>query len=213
MSVNIAGFYKNPFRVGDKVKVNAKALQVFPNAFKNHLPVRYAVVTKIEGSTIFTDVDNSPTYFEHFELYKEEKDMTQQTQQKTKRVPFSKEVWLKHKNAKVIWTPTEAEILYFDKWGGCDYDFIGVYKAPGAEYAASTFVEGDFPNMALEIPITTKRIPFNPELKDVKVFIERGNCPVKEWYVFSNGVVAVLPETSSYLTAKDQSELEMEIEE
>jgi hypothetical protein len=213
MSVNMSGFDKNPFKVGDKVRVKASVLSTFPVVFKNFLSVKYAIVTGIESYRVFTNVDDEHTHFEHFEIYKEEKDMTQQTQQKTKRVPFSKEVWLKHKNAKVIWTPTEAEILYFDKWGGCDYDFIGVYKAPGAEYAASTFVEGDFPNMALEIPITTKRIPFNPELKDVKVFIERGNCPVKEWYVFSNGVVAVLPETSSYLTAKDQSELEMEIEE
>lgn len=208
----------NPFKVGDKVKVKMHVLRAWPRAFKNYLPVQYAVVTKVEYNSIFTDVEDTPTHFEHFEFYKEEKDMNtqtiQQTQQKTKRVPFTPELWKQNQTAKTIWTPTETEILYFDKWGG--YDFIGVYKAPREEYAASIFVKGDFPNMAIEIPVTTKRIPFNPELKDAKVFY--GKIELIEWVRMSSDVVCGVHEQLSPFKSLETAlyhpnHLEMEIDE
>lgn len=219
MGVNMSGFDKNPFKVGDKVKVKSHILRTWPSIFSKYLPVECAIITRIVNNHVLTDVDNDPAHFEHFELYKEpcnnpEETMNQQTQQKTKRVPFSEESWLKHKNAKVIWTPTETEILYFDKWGG--YDFIGVYKPPGADYTATTFMDADFPNMALEIPVTTKRIPFNPELKNAKVFY--GKTELIEWICMSSGVVCgvhehIHPFKSLETALYHPNTLEMEIDE
>lgn len=208
----------NPFKVGDKVKLLKSSYDFNPILWRKYDGYRYSIVTGLFDGQISTTEDSRPQHYTHFELYKEEKDMTQQTtpqaQQKTKRVPFTHELWEKwNQTAKVIWTPTETEILYFAKWGGCDYDFIGVYKAPGEEYAASAFVEGDFPDMAIEIPVTTKRIPFDPELKDAKVFTKSHNRLVKEWHMFSTGVVATLCETDIVVTKHDCGELEMEVEE
>lgn len=220
MAVDMSGLDKNPFRAGDKVKVKTHVLRAWPCAFKNYLPVQYAVVTEVEYNCVFTDVEDTPTHFEHFEFYKEEKDMNQQTtpqtQPKTKRVPFTKESWRRNRTAKVIWTPSETEILYFAKWGGCGYDFIGVYKAPGEEYAASTFIEGDFPKMAIEIPVTTKRIPFNPELKDAKVFY--GKTELIEWVRMGSDVVCGVHEQLSPFKSLETAlyhpnHLEMEIDE
>jgi hypothetical protein len=224
MGVNMSGFDKNPFKVGDKVKVKSHILRTWPSIFSKYLPVECAIITRIVNNHVLTDVDNDPAHFEHFELYKEpcnnpEETMNQQTQQKTKRVPFSEESWLKHKNAKVIWTPTETEILYFDKWGG--YDFIGVYKPPGADYTATTFMDADFPNMALEIPVTTKRIPFNPELKDAKVVCKHTSDEFVQWVQLVSGVVCgvIRHESEIGLGAGFTTELyhpnalEMEIEE
>lgn len=220
MAVNMSGIDKNPFRVGDKVKVKAHVLRAWPSIFSKYLPTECAIVTRIVNNHVLTDVDSDPAHFEHFELYKEpcikpeQEVMKLQTQQKTKRVPFSEESWLKHKSAKVIWEPTEAEILYFDKWGG--YDFIGVYKAPGADYAATTFKVADFPNMALEIPVTTKRIPFNPELKDAKVVCKHTSDELSEWvYMTSSVVCGVINRGDGGFTTElyHPNYLEMEIEE
>lgn len=212
MAVNMSGIDKNPFRVGDMVRVKAHILRTWSSIFSKYIPVEFAIVTRIVNNHVLTDVDSDPAHFEHFELYKEpEETMNQQTQQKTNRVRFTHELWekWKDKGGKVIYVPTGEQVMQLAYFPEADHRYRYVYlTTPGTVTSMGTCDPLD-----IEIPVTTKRIPFNPELKDAKVFIERGDCPVKEWYVFSNGVVAVLPETSSYLTAKDQSELEMEIEE
>lgn len=205
----------NPFKVGDKVRLLKSSYDFNPALWKKYMGYRYSIVTGLSDGLISTTEDKSPQHYTHFDFYKEEKDMAQQTQQKTKRVPFTKESWKRNQTAKVIWTPTETEILYFAKWGGCGYDFIGVYKAPGEEYAASAFVEGDFPSMAIEIHVTTKRIPFNPELKDAKVFY--GDTEMAEWIQMKSGVVCGSYDAGGFAgvitNLYHPNDLQMEIEE
>jgi len=216
MSVNMAGFYKNPFRVGDKVKVNATALRAFPDAFKNYLSVRYVVVTKIDGPTVFTDVDNRPTYFEHFTLYKEpEEDVMKKpdTQQKTKRTPFTHELWEKHKDvAKIIYIPSGGEVLGFAYFPEADSRFHYAYLTRSG--TAPTFGSGE--SFWLEVPVTTKRIPFNPELKDAKVVCRHTSDELLEWVYMMSGVVCgvIKHEGGGYTTKLyHPNTLEMEIEE
>jgi len=206
----------NPFKVGDKVKLLNSSYDFNPRLWDAYDGYKWGVVTEVFNEQLTTHLDDTPTHYSHFELYREEKDMAQQTQQKTKRVPFTKESWKRNQTAKVIWTPTETEILYFAKWGGHGYDFIGVCKAPGEEYAASTFVEGDFPYMTIEIPTTTRRIPFNPELKDAKVFY--GKTELIEWVRMSSDVVCGVHEQLSSFKSLETAlyhpnHLEMEIDE
>lgn len=208
MSVNMAGFYKNPFRVGDKVKVNATALRTFPDAFKNYLSVRYVVVTKIDGATVFTDVDNRPTYFEHFELYKEPEETTIQ-QPKTKRTPFTHELWEKYKDVATPYYKqlTVFQLAYFEGTTK-GYTLAGVLSDQ-----LSRFYESE---IDLEIPITTKRIPFNPELKDAKVVCKFTSDELSEWvYMTSNVVCGVINREGGGFTTElyHPNYLEMEIEE
>lgn len=209
----------NPFKVGDKVKLLNSSYDFNPRLWDAYDGYKWGVVTEVFNEQLTTHLDDTPTHYSHFELYREEKDMAQQTQQKTKRVPFTKESWKRNQTAKVIWTPTETEILYFAKWGGHGYDFIGVCKAPGEEYAASTFVEGDFPYMAIEIPITTKRIPFNPELKDAKVLVKvfYGDTEMVEWVQMKSGVVCGSYDAGGFAgvitNLYHPNDLQMEIEE
>lgn len=187
MSVNMSGFDKNPFKVGDKVRVKANVLSTFPVVFKNFLSVKYAIVTGIESYRVFTNVDDEHTHFEHFEIYKEseEKDMTQQTQQKTKRVPFTHELWekWKDKGGKVIYANgphTIKDMVCFSN-ATTTYRYAGYCEGRDCVYVC----EGD--DFSLEIPVTSKRIPFNPELKDAKVFY--GDTELIEWVQMNSGVV------------------------
>lgn len=217
MVVNMSGLDKNPFRAGDKVKVKMHVLRAWPHAFKNYLPVQYAVVTKVEYNSIFTDVEDTPTHFEHFEFYKEEKDMntqtTQQTQQKTKRVPFIHELWEKYKDAaKIIYIPSGGEVLGFAYFPQADSRFRYVYLTRAG--TAPTSDSGK--SFCLEIPVTTKRIPFNPELKDAKVFYEK--TELIEWVRMSSDVVCGVHEQLSPFKSLETAlyhpnHLEMEIDE
>lgn len=213
MSVNMSGFDKNPFRVGDKVRVKANVLSTFPVTFKNFLSVKYAIVTGVKSYRVFTNVDDDPTHFEHFELYKEEKDMTQQTQQKTKRVPFTHEMWEKYKDvAKIIYIPSGGEVLGFAYFPEADSRFRYAYLTRSG--TAPAFGSGE--SFWLEIPVTTKRIPFNPELKDAKVFY--GKTELIEWVRMSSDVVCGVHEQLSPFKSLETAlyhpnHLEMEIEE
>ena len=93
MSVNMSGFDKNPFKVGDKVRVKASVLSTFPVVFKNFLSVKYAIVTGIESYRVFTNVDDEHTHYTHFEFYKEPEQEVMNKQPNTKRVPFTHELW------------------------------------------------------------------------------------------------------------------------
>lgn len=210
MSVNISGLDKNPFKVGDKVRVKASVLSTFPVVFKNFLSVKYAIVTGVESYRVFTNVDDEHTHFEHFELYKEEKDMTQQTQQKTKRVPFTHELWekWKDKGGKVIYAngPHIIKDMVCFNNATTTFRYAGYCEERDCVYVC----EGD--DFSLEIHITSKRIPFNPELKDAKVFTTDSNQPVVDWVMFKDGSVAC-QWPNQYMGYYPTNLLEMEIEE
>lgn len=215
MSVNMSGFDKNPFKVGDKVRVKANVLSTFPVTFKNFLSVKYAIVTGVESYRVFTNVDDEYTHFEHFELYKEpeEKDMAQQTQQKTKRIRFTHELWekWKDKGGKVIYANgphTIKDMVCFSN-ATTTYRYAGYCEERDCVYVC----EGD--DFSLEIPVTTKRIPFNPELKDAKVFY--GDTELIEWVQMNSGVVCGSYDTNGIdvviTNLYHPNDLQMEIEE
>lgn len=218
MSVNMSGFDKNPFKVGDKVRVKANVLSTFPVTFKNFLSVKYAIVTGVESYRVFTNVDDKYTHFEHFELYKEpeEKDMNQQAHQKTKRVPFTHELWEKYKDiAKIIYIPSGGEVLGFAYFPQADSRFRYAYLTRTG--TAPTFGSGE--SFYLEIPITTRRIPFNPELKDAKVLVKvfYGDTEMIEWVQMKSGVVCGSYDAGGFAgvitNLYHPNDLQMEIEE
>ena len=206
----------NPFKVGDKVKVKAYVLRAYPRAFKNFIPVQYAVVTKVEYNSIFTDVEDTPTHFEHFDFYKEEKDMNQQAHQKTKRVPFTHELWEKYKDiAKIIYIPSGGEVLGFAYFPQADSRFRYAYLTRTGTVPTC----GSGESFYLEIPITTKRIPFNPELKDAKVLVKvfYGGTEMVEWVQMKSGVVCGSYDAGGFAgvitNLYHPNDLQMEIEE
>lgn len=214
MAVNMSGFDKNPFRVGDRVRVKEHVLRTWPAAFNKYLAVKYAVVTHILSSQLLTDMDNAYAHHEHFELYKELEETTMQQQSKTKRVRFTQELWEKWKDngGRVIHTPTGREVLQLAYFPEATHRHRYVYLIASGTFAYT----GTCDPLAIEIPITTKRIPFNPELKDAKVFIEGDmldfNIEIKEWYLFSNGFVALL-DYEDNVRIKHFCRVQMEIEE
>lgn len=214
MSVNMSGFDKNPFKVGDKVRVKASVLSTFPVVFKNFLSVKYAIVTGVESYRVFTNVDDEHTHFEHFEIYKESEEKDMNNQPKTKRVPFTQELWEKWKDngGKVIYTPTGREVLQLAYFPEADHRYRYLYLTkPGTVTS-----QGTCDPLAIEIPITTKRIPFNPELKDAKVVCRHTSDELLEWVYMMSGVVCgvIKHEGGGYTTKLyHPNTLEMEIEE
>lgn len=213
MSVNMSGFDKNPFKVGDKVRVKASVLSTFPVVFKNFLSVKYAIVTGIESYRVFTNVDDEPTHFEHFEPYKEPEEKDMNSQQKTKRVPFTHELWekWKDKGGKVIYTPTGRQVLQLAYFPEADHRYRYVFLTkPGTVTSL-----GNCDWLAIEIPVTTKRIPFNPELKATKVFY--GDTELIEWVQMNSGVVCGSYDTGGIdgviTNLYHPNDLQMEIEE
>lgn len=200
----------NPFKVGDKVKLLKSSYDFNPALWRKYDGYRYSIVTGLFDGQISTTEDSRPQHYTHFELYEEEKDMTPQTtpqtQPKTKRVPFTHELWEKWKDKGVMVTTLNGKVLeQFTHFNLPDIRiYAGVYGGLIGNYYSH--------HLFLEIPITTKRIPFNPELKDAKVFLKYNNVPVDEWHWFSNNIVAVLT-TGKRIDAKFPPELEMEIEE
>lgn len=67
-------------------------------------------------------------------------------------------------------------------------------------------------SLQLEIPVTTKRVPFNPELKDAKVFTTLDNQQIVDWVMFKDGQVAC-QWPNAYMGYYPTRFLEMEIEE
>jgi len=205
----------NPFKVGDKVSLKQSSYDFNPRLWDAYRGYEYSFVTAVDGNKITTSEDKSFSHYTHFDFYKEEKDMTpqttQQTQQKTKRVPFTHELWekWKDKGGKVICVPTGKQVLQLAYFPEADhrYRYVCLTTLGSCTHATDTEY------LALEIPVTTKRIPFNPELKDAKVFTKSHNRLVKEWHMFSTGVVATLCETDIVVTKHDCGELEMEVEE
>lgn len=179
----------NPFKAGDKVKLLKSSYNFNPRLWDAYMGHEYSFVTAVDGNKITTSEDKSFSHYTHFDFYKEEKDMTQQTQQKTKIVPFTHELWGKWKDngGKVIY----ARGPHIIKDMVCFDNAVTTYRYAGyCEELDMVYVcEGD--DLSLEIPVTTKRIPFNPELKDDKVFVKvfYGDTEMVEWVQMKSGVV------------------------
>ena len=205
----------NPFKVGDKVKVKRCFAEKYSRVFNLYAAVESAKVIAIHGSHIVTDIDKqNPTDYIHFELYKEP--IQEKQSMKTKRIPFSEDLWTRNRTCSVFWKPTNTEILYFSRWlDGHNSRFIGVYKAPESEYCATTFNQSDFSNMELETPVTTKRIPFDANRKDACVLY--AGYDVLEWVAMQGGAfVAITYKTGLDTTISlivSPNDLVMEIEE
>lgn len=204
----------NPFKVGDKVKLKKSSYEFDPILWKKYDGYKYSVVVGVDGQQIFTTEDDSRQHYTHFEFYKEEKDMAQQAQQKTKRVAFTREMWEKwrDKGGKVIYTPTATEVLQLVHFPKADHRYHYAYlMEPGGIAHVGTAIP-----LSLEIPVTTKRIPFNPELKDAKVVCKHTSDELSEWAHMSSSVVCgvIKHEGGGYTTELyHPNTLEMEIEE
>lgn len=204
----------NPFKVGDKVKLLKSSYDFNPILWRKYDGYRYSIVTGLFDGQISTTEDIRPQHYSHFELYKEEKDMTPQTtpqsQQKTKRVPFTHELWEKRKDkgGKVIYVPTGKQVMQLAYFPEADHRYRYVYLTTLGSCTHATDTE----YLALEIPITTKRIPFDPELKDAKVFTTDSNQSVVDWAMFKDGQVAC-QWPNQYMGYYPTNYLEMEVEE
>jgi hypothetical protein len=203
----------NPFKVGDKVKLKKSSYEFDPIFWKKYGEYKYSVVVGVDGQQIFTTEDNSRQHYTHFEFYEDEKEMAQQSQQKTKRVPFTHELWekWKDKGGKVIYSPTGGQVLQLAYFPEADHRYRYVYlTTPGTVTRMGTCDP-----LNLEIPVTTKRIPFNPELKDAKVFY--GETELTEWFRAKTGVICGTHAVNNF-DGEDTSlyhpnYLQMEIEE
>jgi hypothetical protein len=199
----------NPFKVGDKVKLLQSSYDFNPSLWRKYTGHKYATVLFVSGDKIITTIESDTSHYSHFELYKEPEEQTMQ-QPKTKRIPFTHELWEKHKDKDVVVTALNGRVLEqftcFNLPDTCLY--AGVYDGLVGNYYSS--------HLFLEIPITTKRIPFNPELKDAKVFYD--DTELTEWVLMSSNVVCgvhtqVHPFKSLETALYHPTHLEMEIEE
>lgn len=134
-------------------------------------------------------------------------------QQKTKLVPFTHELWetWKDRGVKVIYAngPHTVEDLVCFNNAMTTYRYAGYVKERDCVYVCEG---GDF---SLEIPVTTKRIPFDPERKDAKVFY--GEQELLEWVQMKTGVVCGTIKLDNFndehTSLYHPNDLKMEIEE
>lgn len=201
----------NPFKVGDKVKIKEYPYGIFSRAGLK-LKTIYTV-RQVEFDRLYLKETLGRIHYTHFEFYKEEKDMTQQTQPKTKRVPFTHELWEKYKDvAKIIYIPSGGEVLGFAYFPQADSRFRYAYLTRTGTVPTC----GSGESFWLEIPVTTKRIPFNPELKDAKVVCKHTSDELCSWvYMVSSVVCGVINHEGGGYTTElyHPNTLEMEIEE
>lgn len=200
--------YKNPFKAGDKVKLLKSSYDFNPILWRKYDGYTYSIVTEVFDGQISTTEDSSPQHYRHFELYKEPEEEVMNSQPKTKRVLFSVAAWTKYKDV--------AKVYLNGKLCGAFLPMLNYQNDQGyALYKLSFFGDVEYYSVwgfELEIPVTTKRIPFNPELKDAKVFTTDSNQSVVDWAMFKDGQVAC-QWPNQYMGYYPTNLLEMEIEE
>lgn len=206
----------NPFKVGDKVKIKEDHYGILSRAGFRLNTIYTVKQVDEETDRLYLKETLGCLHYTHFEFYKEEKDMNQQVHQKTKRVPFTHELWEKYKDiAKIIYIPSGGEVLGFAYFPQADSRFRYAYLTRTG--TAPTFGSGE--SFYLEIPITTKRIPFNPELKDAKVLVKvfYGDTEMVEWVQMKSGVVCGSYDAGGFAgvitNLYHPNDLQMEIEE
>lgn len=199
---------KNPFKVGDKVTVIPESMEDLSEYFKLYSIHPFAIVTWTDDYLVGTTIDKDGSHYTHYKPYKEEEN-TMSSQQKTKRVPFTHDLWekWKDKGGKVFDYASRAveQLAYFNVRNDRQI-YAGVYQGIGS---FSNFYSD---HLFLEIPVITKRIPFDPELKDAKVFTTDSNQSVVDWAMFKDGQVAC-QWPNKYMGYYPTNYLEMEIEE
>lgn len=211
----------NTFKIGDKVRVREDVYGILARAgFK--LNTTYTVagidgigIDGIGGGSVYLKETRGCLHYTHLKLYKEANEdvMTQQTQQKTKRVPFTHELWekWKDKGGKVIYAngPHIIKDMVCFSNATTTYRYAGYCEGRDCVYVC----EGD--DFSLEIPVTSKRIPFNSGLKDAKVFY--GDTELIEWVQMNSGVVCGSYDTNGIdgviTNLYHPNYLQMEIEE
>ena len=206
----------NPFKVGDKVKIKEDPYGILSRAGFRLNTIYTVKQVDEETDRLYLKETLGCLHYTHFEFYKEEKDMNQQAHQKTKRVPFTHELWEKYKDiAKIIYIPSGGEVLGFAYFPQADSRFRYAYLTRTG--TAPTCGSGE--SFYLEIPITTKRIPFNPELKDAKVLVKvfYGDTEMVEWVQMKSGVVCGSYDAGGFAgvitNLYHPNDLQMEIEE
>lgn len=202
---------KNPFKVGDKVRLTGVAWDRSGTWYlSGYSRDTVTTVTEVEGNSVITSADTKgdPAHYSHFELVTEETKMT-----KTKRIPFDMQAWEKWKDegGKVIYTPTGHEVLQL----ACFPEATLTYRYIFIIAQNAHVIGNDGSDLSLEIPVETKRIPFNPALRDAKVFWRSNE--LTEWVQMKSGVVC-----GTYIDVQDGMEetlcfhpnaLVMEVEE
>ncbi len=210
----------NTFKIGDKVRVREDRYGILARAgFKLNTTYTVAGIDQIGidgigGGSVYLKETRGCLHYTHLALYKEANEdvMTQQTQQKTKRIHFTHKLWEKWKDvAKIIYIPSGGEVLRFAYFPEADSRFCYAYLTRSG--TAPAFGSGE--SFWLEIPVTAKRIPFNPELKDAKVFY--GDTELIEWLQMNSGVVCGSYDTGGIdgviTNLYHPNDLQMEIEE
>lgn len=207
----------NPFKVGDTVKIKEDPYGILNRAGFRLNTIYTVKQVDEETDRLYLKETLGCLHYTHFDFYKEEKDMNQQTQQKTKIVPFTHELWEKWKDngGKVIYAYGPhiiKDMVCFDN-AVTTYRYAGYCEELDMVYVC----EGD--DLSLEIPITTKRIPFNPESKDAKVFVKvfYGDTEMVEWVQMKSGVVCGSYDAGGFAgvitNLYHPNDLQMEIEE
>lgn len=199
----------NTFKIGDTVKLLKSSYDFSPFAWRMYDGYVYSTVTHVVGDQIVTTEDSKPTHYSHFELYKEPSEDVMK-QQKTKRVPFSKAAWEKYKGVATPYyneTSVVSQLTYFEG-STTAFTLAGTVAGQLSRFYGS--------EIELEIPITTKRIPFNPELKGTKVFY--GTIELIEWFHLRTGLVCGTHKLVAAFKGMESamyhpSDLEMEIDE
>lgn len=206
----------NPFKVGDKVKIKEDPYGILSRAGFRLNTIYTVKQVDEETDRLYLKETLGCLHYTHFEFYKEEKDMNQQAHQKTKRVPFTHELWEKYKDiAKIIYIPSGGEVLGFAYFPQADSRFRYAYLTRTGTVPTC----GSGESFYLEIPITTKRIPFNPELKDAKVLVKvfYGDTEMVEWVQMKSGVVCGSYDAGGFAgvitNLYHPNDLQMEIEE
>lgn len=174
------------------------------------------VVTKVHGDGSVSVGGLSFGWFaSRFELKQQpaEQPIQKPVQQKTKLVPFTHELWekWKDKGVKVVYAngPHTVEDLVCFSNAVTTFRYAGYVKERDCVYVC------EMDDLSLEIPITTKRVPFNPERKDAKVFY--GEQELIEWVQMKSGVVCGTIKLDNFndehTSLYHPNDLEMEIEE
>lgn len=210
----------NTFKIGDKVRVREDRYGILARAgFKLNTTYTVAGIDQIGidgigGGSVYLKETRGCLHYTHLKLYKEANEdvMNKQTQQKTKRIHFTHKLWEKWKDvAKIIYIPSGGEVLRFAYFPEADSRFRYAYLTRSG--TAPAFGSGE--SFWLEIPVTAKRIPFNPELKDAKVFY--GDTELIEWVQMNSGVVCGSYDTGGIdgviTNLYHPNDLQMEIEE
>lgn len=204
----------NNFKVGDWVKIKDSVWDYCnweADGFKKDAPEK---VVDTDGEYVYIRKGHQ-RYCIHYTNIEKVEMKPEETKYAT--IPFSVEAWEKWKvdeRTKVFYKSIPVtQLTMFDCKGG--FVAAGVMWVDYGKELVKFHVD-DFKNMIIHAPVTTKRIPFNPELKDAKVFY--GNTELIDWHQMKSGVVCGTRELNDGFNGQDTNlyhpnDLTMEIEE